>query len=364
MALRYYRNGPARSLSVPLANGTDTSITVDSAAGFPVQFPYTLILDPDQSTEEVVDATAAVGNVITITRGVDGTTAVAHGAGAVVYHGVSARDPREANEHVNAVTNVHGTTGSLVDTDSVQSIPGAKTFDSLATTGGGAVVTVGASQTVTGAKTFSALTTMNGGQTVAGAEIHGGSESHAGAETHTGTESHSNTETHTGAESHSGAETHTGNETHSGTMRHSNAVMQPTITSSTADESTTSVAFVAGSSPVGAAFVAPPSGKVFITWSVLMQQAIDGQASICTIVLRAGGVVGSGATEVAASSDRAITVGRAVNTGSPAILQASRRTLITGLTAGSTYNARIEFATDSGGNCGIFFRELIVEPVL
>lgn len=232
MALRYYRNGPARALAFPLANGTDTSITVDSAAGFPVQFPYTIIIEPDGALEEVCDVTAAVGNVLTITRGVDSTTASAHGAGVTVYHGVSARDPREANEHVNATGNVHGITGSFVDTDSVQNIPGRKIFDDLETTGGGDVVTVGALQSVTGRKlftdaesatggdfldkgtaqagitgikTFDDLRTTAGGsvvalagaQTITGAKAFSGANTHSGANTFSGTNSHSGVESFT-----------------------------------------------------------------------------------------------------------------------------------------------------------------------
>jgi hypothetical protein len=364
MALRYYRNGPARALAFPLANGTDTSITVDSASGFPTQYPYTIILDPDQSTEEVCDVTAGAGNVLTLTRGVDGTTAVAHGSGAVVYHGVSARDPREANSHVNATTGVHGAVGGLVDTDSVQSIPGRKIFSDLETVGGGDVVTVGASQTMTGAKTFSALTTMNGGQTVAGAEIHGGTESHAGAETHTGTESHSNTETHTGAESHSGTETHTGTETHSGLLRFSNAVHQPWFANSTADEVTTSTTYTPGGTPVGVSGVVPPSGKLKVTWSAYMSQSTNQNESIVSFALRAGGVIGSGTVLVSTSGDRALVCGMAVNAGAPSRLQASRTTLVVGLTPGDTVNVQIEFQTNPGGGISVFNRELLVEPVL
>jgi hypothetical protein len=208
MALRYYRNGPARALAFPLANGTDTAITVDSASGFPSQFPYTIIIEPDTATEEVCDVTAAVGNVLTITRGVDSTTATSHGAGSTVYHGVSARDMREANEHVNATVNVHGRTGSLVDTDSVQSIPGRKIFDDLETTGGGDVVTVGASQTITGAKAFSVLPTVTGNGDVA---------TTGGTQTFTGSKTFANTITN-GTETHNGGEVHNGNETHAGTV--------------------------------------------------------------------------------------------------------------------------------------------------
>jgi hypothetical protein len=49
-----------------------------------------------------------------VTRGVDGTTAVSHSAGAVFRHGVSGRDFDEANDHVNTTGNPHGTTASDV----------------------------------------------------------------------------------------------------------------------------------------------------------------------------------------------------------------------------------------------------------
>lgn len=153
MALRYYVNAPATSLSASIS-ASDTACTVASVADLPTQFPYTLILDRGVSAEEVVDVTAAVGTTLTITRGVDGTVAQLHAAGSAVEHGVSARDPREANAHVNATANVHGGTGSVVDTGSAQSITGAKTFTTLSTAAGGAVVTVNGAQTIAGDKTF------------------------------------------------------------------------------------------------------------------------------------------------------------------------------------------------------------------
>lgn len=340
MALRYYRNGPARALAFPLANGTDTSITVDSASGFPIQFPYTIILDPDQSTEEVCDVTAAVGNVLTITRGVDSTTAVAHGAGAVVYHGVSARDPREANEHVNATTNIHGRTGSLVDTDSVQSIPGRKIFDDLETTGGGDVVAVGGVQTVTGNKTFS------------------------GTSAFTGTESHTNAETHSGTEIHSGAEAHAGVATYSGTVEYTHANMTVKSASSTVDETTTSATFSAGGTPVGAAFVAPPSGKVLVCLSAWLQQDITDQTMICSFGIYTGAVAGAGASVIAPSGDRAISIGGVVSAGVPIRAQLGRSSLVSGLTPGTQYVATVMFQTTTPATGHVFAREIVVVPMV
>ena len=159
MSLRYYANASATTLVNSISN-SDTALTVAGVTQFPTQFPYTLILDPETSTEEIVDVTNAVGAVLTVTRGADSSTAFSHAAGTVVHHGVSARDVREATTHINEDENVHGATGNLVDTGSTQLITGAKTFSSLATTAGGAAVTVGGTQTVTGAKTFTGDVTL------------------------------------------------------------------------------------------------------------------------------------------------------------------------------------------------------------
>ena len=80
----------------------NTSFIVGSISGFPTSYPYTLIVDPDTSKEEVVTVTAGSGTTLTVTRGSDNTQAVAHSAGAVVRHGVSGRDFRESENHIAA----------------------------------------------------------------------------------------------------------------------------------------------------------------------------------------------------------------------------------------------------------------------
>ena len=80
---------------------SNTSFIVASVSGFP-SVPFTLIVDPDTSKEEVVTVTAASSTTLTVTRGEDSTQAVAHSAGAVVRHGVSGRDFREEQTHIAA----------------------------------------------------------------------------------------------------------------------------------------------------------------------------------------------------------------------------------------------------------------------
>jgi hypothetical protein len=83
---------------------------------------YTVVIDPDTALEEIVDITNyASGNTLTIARGIDGSTGVAHSAGAIVRHMVIGRDLREANEHIEATTG-HGASGAVVGTTNTQTL--------------------------------------------------------------------------------------------------------------------------------------------------------------------------------------------------------------------------------------------------
>lgn len=101
MARRFYSSIAVRTTLSSGIDDTVTSITVAAVTGFPASYPYTLIIDEDIATQEVVEVTAGAGTTLTITRGVDGSVAAAHSSGAAVNHGVSARDFDEPNLHVN-----------------------------------------------------------------------------------------------------------------------------------------------------------------------------------------------------------------------------------------------------------------------
>lgn len=101
MARRYYSSTAVRTTVSGSLTNTATSITVAATTGFPTSYPWTAILDQDTASEEAVTVTAAAGSTLTVTRGVDGTTAVSHASGCTFNHGVSARDFDEPNAHVN-----------------------------------------------------------------------------------------------------------------------------------------------------------------------------------------------------------------------------------------------------------------------
>ena len=107
MVVRFYSSTAAETTLSGTINSSATSITVGSVTGFPVSFPYTLALDYEGATEELVDVTAAAGTNLTITRAADTTSATSHNAGARVRHVSSARDFRDSRTHENNTAGVH-----------------------------------------------------------------------------------------------------------------------------------------------------------------------------------------------------------------------------------------------------------------
>jgi hypothetical protein len=153
------RNYSSRSQQTTLTSavtaGSSSIVVVSGAAllggqSIPGGTTFTIVLDPDTAIEEIVDATAASGNVFTITRAVDGSSAQAHSAGAVVRHMAIGRDYREANLHIEATGayndgtgthTLHGLSssdGDLVGTAKAQTLTN-KTLTSPTITGAGTI---------------------------------------------------------------------------------------------------------------------------------------------------------------------------------------------------------------------------------
>lgn len=101
MPRRYYSSIAQRTTLSASVSASATTITVAAAQGFPSSLPWTAILDQETVLEEVINVTARSGTTLTVERGQDGTTAVAHGNGASFNHGVSARDFNEPNAFLN-----------------------------------------------------------------------------------------------------------------------------------------------------------------------------------------------------------------------------------------------------------------------
>ena len=127
------RNYSSRSQQTTLTSavtaGASSMVVVSGAAllggqSIPGGTTFTIVLDPDTAIEEIVDATAVGGNTFTITRAIDGSSAQAHSAGAVVRHMAIGRDYRESNQHIEATTAVHGlgVSSAVVGTTDTQTL--------------------------------------------------------------------------------------------------------------------------------------------------------------------------------------------------------------------------------------------------
>ena len=119
---KYSSTSQETTLTSALSSGASTMV-VASASGLlsgitpAAGETFTVVIDPDTALEEIVDVispSAPGSNTITITRGtgVDGTTAIAHSAGAKVRHMAIGRDFREANTHIDGTLAQHGATTS------------------------------------------------------------------------------------------------------------------------------------------------------------------------------------------------------------------------------------------------------------
>jgi len=112
---KYSSRSQQTTLSAALTS-SGTSATVVSGSGLlggvtiSAGELFTVVIDPDTALEEIVDVSAVSTNTLTIVRAIDGSTAQAHSAGAVVRHMAIGRDYREANAHIENTTTAHGLT--------------------------------------------------------------------------------------------------------------------------------------------------------------------------------------------------------------------------------------------------------------
>ena len=119
---KYSSTSQETTLTSALGSGASTMVVGSSTAllsGITLSAgeTFTVVIDPDTALEEIVDviSPSSTGSLtLTITRGtgVDGTSAIAHSAGAKVRHMAIGRDFREANTHVDGTLAQHAATTS------------------------------------------------------------------------------------------------------------------------------------------------------------------------------------------------------------------------------------------------------------
>lgn len=97
---QYATNVPQVFLSSNITS-TSNPIPVSSSSGWPAT-PFTAVLGIGTSLQEAIDVTNVAGVSWTVTRAVDGTTAVDHPINETVTHANIGRDSREARSHIDA----------------------------------------------------------------------------------------------------------------------------------------------------------------------------------------------------------------------------------------------------------------------
>jgi hypothetical protein len=132
MTTRKYSSRSQKTTLASSINSGSSSITVVSATALlggvtiAAGETFTVVIDPDTALEEIVDVykvdgNPVSGNILSIARNIDGSSAQAHSAGAEVRHMAIGRDYRESNTHIEATTG-HGATGAVVGTTNTQTL--------------------------------------------------------------------------------------------------------------------------------------------------------------------------------------------------------------------------------------------------
>jgi hypothetical protein len=157
MTVRFYSSVSAETTLTNAINNSVTSMQVGSTTGLP-SVPFTLAVDYESASEELVEVTVVAGTTLTITRAIDGTSAASHNSGARVRHVSSARDFTDSRNHENASTDVHGLASgaAVVGTTTTQTLTNK-------TLSGGTI-----SGTIAGSPTFSGTVTFSTNISVAG----------------------------------------------------------------------------------------------------------------------------------------------------------------------------------------------------
>jgi len=136
---RQYNGAAASTTITTTLTNVATTATLTANTGWPslASVPFYVVIDPGTSSEEKCSATIN-GLTLTLTRGADDTTAVAHSSGATIYPVFSADDADEANNMAATMTtkgDLLVTTGSAFNRLAVGTNTYVLTADSSATNG-------------------------------------------------------------------------------------------------------------------------------------------------------------------------------------------------------------------------------------
>ena len=116
---RQYKGGAASTTITASLTNVATSTILTATTGWPstASVPFYVVIDPGTVSEEKCSVTIS-GSTLTLTRGQDDTTAVAHALGATIYPVFSADEADEANELASKLTtkgDLLVTTGSALN---------------------------------------------------------------------------------------------------------------------------------------------------------------------------------------------------------------------------------------------------------
>ena len=162
----YAGAAPACTLTNSITAGDTTALLTGTVSAWndTANGPFFMVIDPGLVTEEKVLVGSRTGSSLSsLSRGVDGTTAASHAAGATCYPVFTATDANEANEFTSTLT----TRGDLLTLNS--SVNPAR----IAIGANGYVLTSNGTDAAWAAPAASGLTSGDDSAIVLGSQIFG-----------------------------------------------------------------------------------------------------------------------------------------------------------------------------------------------
>lgn len=126
---REHKGAASPATLVTAVTATDTTVSISTTTGWPTGAvgSFFVVVDPGKANEEKIRCASLSASVLAVAgsgRGVDGTSAATHQAGAQIYPVWTGVEADEANEHLAATAGVHGVVGSVVGTSDAQTLTG------------------------------------------------------------------------------------------------------------------------------------------------------------------------------------------------------------------------------------------------